>query len=267
MSDAAGQSILRFHAIGDWPPGSIRVQWMDSTHHLPPDIAAQTEQIWQEALARRGVNLFDGPMCRLESWSADERQLRLILSPTTYKAFLATNMCRPHLADQYGPAVLANPVGVSAALVAADNHVLMGRRNGRVAYYPDRIHPFAGTLEPSANLDVFADMQRELAEELSLRSTDIADMRCLGMAEDCSLRQPELIFLVRSTRSLDEIEFRLDRAEHHATWSIPATVSATNAAFGDIAPFTPIAVATLLLWGRHAFGDAWFNGRCAEFGL
>ena len=51
--------------------------------------------------------------------------------------------------DNHGSAdCLANPVGVSPALLSADNFLIMGRRNASVAYYPNRIHPFAGALEP-----------------------------------------------------------------------------------------------------------------------
>ena len=76
-------------------------------------------------------------------------RLALTLSNTTYKHFLGTNLTHPELADRYGREILANPVGVSPALLTADNFLMMGRRNASVAYYPNRIHPFAGALDPS----------------------------------------------------------------------------------------------------------------------
>src|SRR6476619_7334639 len=92
-------------------------------------------------------------------------------------------MTNPQLADRFGADVLANPVGLSTALETSDGFLLMGRRNERVAYYPGRLHPFAG-------------FRRELGEELSLDEPDVPLIRCTGIVEDVALRQPELIFRV-----------------------------------------------------------------------
>lgn len=219
------------------------------------------EVAWQTALARPGVHLFDGAMCRLESWVADADCLRLTLSDTSYKVFLGTNLTHPELADRFGREALANPVGVSPALLTADGFLMMGRRNASVAYYPDRIHPFAGALDP-ADADPFAAIRRELAEELSFSDADIEDIRCTGVAEDVAIRQPELIFIARCGRTKIQIETALDREEHHATWSIPATADAIASALQSDEPFTPVAIASLLLYGRVVFGEGFFISAC-----
>src|SRR5438477_321130 len=66
------------------------------------------------------------------------------------------------------------------------------------------------------------DVRRELHEELRFVPGDIAEIVCTGIAEDVALRQPELIFAVRSTRDRADIESQLDQTEHHATWAIAA---------------------------------------------
>jgi 8-oxo-dGTP pyrophosphatase MutT (NUDIX family) len=137
--------------------------------------------------------------------------------------------------------------------MTSDGWLLMGRRNSSVAYYPDRIHPFAGALEPRDAEDVLAAVHRELAEELNFTPADVAEVRCTGIAEDHSIRQPELIFRVTAVRTRDQIERALDRTEHHATWAIPATAEAVDRALADPAELTPVAVAALLLWGRINF--------------
>jgi 8-oxo-dGTP pyrophosphatase MutT (NUDIX family) len=196
-------------------------------------------------------------MCRLERWHASPAELRLELSRTTYKAFLGTNLSHPELADRYGRDVLANPVGVSPALVTADGWLMMGRRNDSVAYYPRRVHPFAGALDP-ADASPFAAVRRELREELSLADDEVTDVRCTGIAEDKSIRQPELIFAARTTVARAEIERRLDATEHHGAWAAPATAAGVEAALAGAEAFTPVAVAALVLWGRVEFGDEWF---------
>jgi len=218
------------------------------------------DQAWHAALARPGAHLFDGPMCRLERWDAspDGNRLRLWLSQTSYKPFFGTNMSHPDLFERYGPDVMANPVGVSPALETSDGFLLLGRRNAAVAYYPNRVHPFAGALEPSDNGDLFAAVRRELKEELSLEDAKVPEVRCTGIVLEQALRQNEFIFRARTTLSRQQVESRLDREEHRGSYALPVTEAGVNHAIMD-PQLTPVAVATLLLWGRHRFGEAWFT--------
>ena len=112
---------------------------------------------------------------------------------------------------------------------------------------------------------MFDAVRRELAEELHFDASNIAAMRCTGIAEDQRLRHPELMFAVTSTRSRNQIESKLDRAEHHETWATPATQAGIQSAIEQRNELTPIAIASLLLWGRLEFGDEWF--RAADFTL
>ncbi len=251
--------MLSFHALGDWPAGHVTTTWVADGRRRVPAVDAAIDAAWAAAGARPGVRLFDGPMCRLESWHVTAAELRLVLSPTSYKPFVGTNMSNPQLADAYGRDVMANPAGVSPALVTADGHLMLGRRNGSVAYYPGRIHPFAGSLEPT-DADVFAAVRRELAEELSLADADLVDLRCTGIAEDVALRQPELIFAAVTTLTRSQVSARLDLDEHAGVWHVEATASAVEQAIArQREELTPVAVAALLLWGRLRFGDGWFE--------
>jgi 8-oxo-dGTP pyrophosphatase MutT (NUDIX family) len=263
--------MLTFHAPGDWGERDVAVAWGASSRQIVPDVEAAIERAWAEASRRPGVMLFDGPMCRLESWQASPARLSLVLSRTSYKPFLGTNLSNPQLADRYGKNILANPVGVSPALETADGFLLLGRRNASVAYYPGRVHPFAGALDPDDGVattggapNVFTAVRRELAEELSLAADDIDDIRCTGIVEDRALRQPELIFRVTSTRTRTDVEAKVDRAEHHATCAVPATSPGVESLLSDAA-LTPVAVASLLLWGRARWGVQWFDAACEPF--
>jgi 8-oxo-dGTP pyrophosphatase MutT (NUDIX family) len=255
--------MLTFHAAGDWPREQIYLSCIPSTRLIIPEVEQLIADTWADIAARPGVHLFDGPMCRLESWLAAPDRLEIALSETSYKPFIGTNLHHPELADRYGRQILANPVGVSPALETADGWLMMGRRNKSVAYYPEKIHPFAGALEPRDAMDLFAGVRRELAEELGFTSSDIADIRCTGVAEDLSIRQPELIFRVLSRRTRAQIEATVDRTEHHASWSIPATRAGIAAALEDAAAITPVGIAALLLWGRVRLGEDYFRDRSA----
>jgi 8-oxo-dGTP pyrophosphatase MutT (NUDIX family) len=265
----ASSPILKFHAVGDWPPGRVSVARGPSSRPVLSQVEVAIDAAWRDAVAQPGVKLFDGKMCRLESWNATADQLGLLLSETTYKTFLGTNLTHPEFADQYGQQILANPVGVSPALLTADGFLMMGRRNASVAYYPNRVHPFAGALDPP-DADPFAAVRRELREELSFADEDVADLRCTGIAEDLSIRQPELMFLARSARTRAEIESRLDATEHEGTWAVEAdeygvrrTLESDEVRLGET--FTPVAVASLLLYGFVTFGGDFFRRFSAEF--
>lgn len=242
------------------------MRWVESGRRSVPEVEELIDRAWQAALSRPGVRLFDGPMCRMERWDASPQLLSLDLSVTSYKPFMGTNLAHPELADQFGRDVMANPVGVSPALHTSDNYLLLGRRNATLAYYPNRTHPFAGALEPRDKGDLFAAVRRELGEELSLKDSDIVAIRCTGIAEDRALRQPELLFRVRTTLTRRQIESQVHAEEHGGSFAIPATQEAVARVLHDPA-LTPVAIASLLLWGRVIFGEDWFGDCCLGLNL
>ncbi|MGB7160253.1 MAG: hypothetical protein WBD40_19455 [Tepidisphaeraceae bacterium] len=252
--------MLTFRAIGDWSEAEVSARWATDTRRRIPEVESQIERAWTSASARLGSGLFDGPMCRLEQLDATTCSLRLWVSPTSYKPFLGTNLMNPDVP----PAAMANPVGLSAALVTSDGWLMLGRRNASVAYYPNRVHPFAGSLEPREAPNVFDGIRRELAEELRFTPGDVSELRCLGLIEDARLRQPEIVFSVRSMRTRAHVEAMLDTGEHHASVAVEGTPCGVEAFMRD-SLLTPVAVGTLALWGRIAFGDAWFVARRGEF--
>jgi 8-oxo-dGTP pyrophosphatase MutT (NUDIX family) len=234
-----------------------------STFAPPGIVWAEIERVWGVMSAKPGVHLFDGAMCRMESCSADANGLSMVLSDVSYKSFAGTNMHNPQFATQYGESSMANPLGISVALISSDGFLAMGRRNERVAYYPGRIHPFAGALEPEDELDVFAAVGRELHEELGLSGDELAQMKCLGMAEDRGLVQPELIYYAQVQRSLDELRRGVDEVEHDAIVAVSVKPEEFERELSSAKLYTPIALATMLLCGREKFGTEWFDATFA----
>jgi hypothetical protein len=251
--------MLTIHAAGNWSRQQVHTTFAESSRTSNEEVEVLIEAAWQKTLARPDVHLFDGPMCRLERWSADNDRLELVLSQTSYKVFLGTNLANAGLFDRLGPGVMANPVGLSPALLTGDGRLVMGRRNSKVAYYPDRVHPFAGALEPKDGADVFAGIIRELGEELRLSQGEIVSISCIGLAEDRSLHQPELFFAAETALTERQLVDSLDAEEHRSVWSIPATQTGVEDALTDLGRLTPVAAASLLLWGKLRFGNRWFT--------
>jgi hypothetical protein len=252
---------LKFPIIGVFRPGQVRLTWTASTRKIVPQIEATIESRWNRALQRPGIHLFDGPMARLEAVQVRDGILHLSLSHTSYRIFVGTNLTTTPREGSADPDTFANPVGLSTLLISEDGYLVLGRRNGKVAYYPLHVHPFAGCLEPAESVDVFDEVRRELHEELSFIPADIAEITCIGIAEDQMLLQPELIFATRSTRRLREIEASLKPEEHHGIFTAHATQAGIESAIAAAEQFTPIAIASLLLWGRLQLGESWFDAQ------
>ena len=254
--------MVTYLQTGDWRPNEIDVEWAPTARRVLPEVELLIDRAWEEALARPGAHLFDGPMCRLERWEVtpEDGRLHLVLSNTSYKPFLGTNMTHPELADRFGPDVMANPLGVSPALETADGFLLLGRRNASVAYYPERVHPFAGAIEPRDGGDGFAAVRRELREELSLNDGEVTEIRCTALVREPALRQTEMVLRTRVALTREQIIRRVGREEHCGVYAVPATETGIDSAATDPL-LTPVAVAALLLWGRWHFGQEWFDLR------
>ena len=249
----------RILALGDWPADRLFSSKAASTFALPAHLANEVELAWKSAGARPGVNLFDGPMCRLEHFTTKDG-LHLHLSPTSYKYFIGTNGQHPHWADLYGQHVMANPVGTSVLLRSTDGQLLCGQRSQSVALYPGCAHPVGGTLEPGANGStpvLMDEILRELAEEVNLLPTDLSDIRAIGLVEDSHLRQPELVYIATTKLSAKDISDRIDPIEHHGSWAINDHHDAISETLATGAAITPVLAATLLAYGRWQHGETW----------
>jgi 8-oxo-dGTP pyrophosphatase MutT (NUDIX family) len=250
--------MLTVLAAGDWRQDQVHVRRSGERRRVVPEIERLIDRAWTDMLARPGVKLFDGPMTRFTSFTAEPDRLDLVLGQTSYKPFVGTNMAHSELAAIYGTDVMANPVGVSPLVLTADRYILMGRRHATLAYYPGRIHPFAGSMEPRDG-HPFDALHRELEEELSLRRPDIAEARVTGIVCDHALQQSELIFRVFVRQTRDQMIAQVDKDEHHDTWFVPATADDIADALHSEHQLTPVACAAMLLWGRLQFGDDWFR--------
>jgi 8-oxo-dGTP pyrophosphatase MutT (NUDIX family) len=260
ISAPAGRIVI--HAMGDWPAAAVQIQIVPSSWKAPSSVVQQIDAEW-DRVARTGITLFDGPMCRLERFHASPAALTLALSETTYRIFVGTHLYHADLADVYGPSILANSIGVSVLVRTADGWLLLGRRNESVVYYAGRLHPFAGALEPSDESNPFVAARRELHEEAGLVESDITALRCVALVEDHQLRQSELIMRADTRLSRTQVETQLGREEHHDLVAIEAADQPLRAAL-HTPTLTPVALGGLLVWARSEWGDPWLQTAMAE---
>jgi 8-oxo-dGTP pyrophosphatase MutT (NUDIX family) len=224
----------------------VRTEWTASTRVIVPEVERLIEEAWHRTKSRPGVNLFDGAVARCESIVVEHDVLRIALSRTSYRIVVGTNFENPHLGDTFGPQVMAYPLGVSAGVISSDGYLVYGRRNASVAYYPSRVHPFAGSLEVRDSVNLFDDVRRELREELNFTPGDIESITCIGVVEDTQMRHPETAYLVRTPRTLEAIRATMDREEHASLWHVSLDRLSDAMKDESLTPFARAIVERLL---------------------
>lgn len=243
------------------------VVWCKQRRPSNEEVERFIEESWTAGARRPSREFFNGKLCRLVDCDARSRELKLLLAPVSFKEFWGTNLTNAHLRYAHGSDVLADALGVSAAVTTGDGFLLMGRRSHTVAFHPGKIHPIGGMVEPSATTGAppnpFGSMLKELSEETGLSAGCVRDIVCLGLVRDKRIVQPELIFDVTVDADVETVLRALigaiDASEH--TDLIPicdhpaAVVSFIEQQYGQL---TPVAVATLMLHGLRTWGSGWF---------
>ena len=254
---------------GAFARDDVTVTWTDQRRQCNDELGRLIDQAWEVALwqARKaGQNLFDGPMCRLISYIAGDSRFEMTLGPVSYKEFVGTNQTQAYVRYLHGPEVLADPLGVSAAIISADGFLLLGRRSTHVMQYPERIHPVGGTVEPRPDdgvPDPFSSMLEEFVEETGIGADAVEEITLLGLVRDKNTVQPELIFDVKvnvDAAAIRQAALTAVDAEEH-TELVPvrdhpaAVVTFLQQSFSEL---TPVGLATLLLHGQQHWGSGWF---------
>ena len=254
----------------------------DTPRETNPEIDALIESTWQEKLReaeaekRTLYNGLQGRLIKSEVLAKEDGAgrgtsrvsgLRLVLGTTCYRDFVGTNLYNARLAETYGLACLANPLGTSAVIITADGYLLYGRRNDRVVFHAGYLHTFGGSLEAAdqsedGSFDVLGAIRRELYEELLLADGEITELVCTGLVRDHQIMQPELLFEATVGITRDDLLARFDATtdpEHdaiEACYDEPTAIIPFIERAGKIAP---IAVASIMLHGRLHWGRDWYD--------
>lgn len=256
-------------ALGEYAPDQVSARWVDDVRPTNREVDRQIDKAWDEQRLRAeasDIRLHDARLCRLIDHRATDDDLTLTLGTVSYRDFVGTNLTSPHLRYLHGDEVLANPLGVSAAVVTSDDFLVLGRRSGRVLWHAGMIHPVGGMVEPRDQTlapDPFACMAAELCEETGVCNGDVVESVCVGLVRDRRIVQPELIFDLTVQPTAEDIRRRAAEAcdaHEHAEMVPVRDNSASVVSFIErrIDELTPVALATLLLHGLRRWGSGWF---------
>jgi hypothetical protein len=249
----------------------VNVSWSDQPRITNDSVDELIETAWGEQTKRAavdGLKIFNGKLCRLISYNCDSNGLNLALGPVSFKEFIGTNATQAYIRHLHGTEVMANPLGVSAAVCTNDGLIVLGMRSSNMIQYAGRIHPIGGTVEPPKEggpgcPDPFASIIDELHEETAVPPQSVSSISCLGLVRDRNTVQPELIFdcfIDTDVVSLfASAATAIDAAEHSSLVPVRnhpgAVVSFMEKHFSQL---TPVALATLLLHGLRHWGSGWF---------
>ncbi|XP_075401657.1 uridine diphosphate glucose pyrophosphatase NUDT22 isoform X4 [Tenrec ecaudatus] len=160
---------------GGLPEEQVRVELSPAYDRRPlPGVDEAIATAWENRLQAQPW-LFDAPKFRLHSAALAPAgslgpQLCLHLGLTSYRDFLGTNWAssaaslRQQGAADWGDrqAYLADPLGVGAALVTADDFLVFLRRSRQVAEAPELMDVPGGHPEPQVNLPLLTLSQPQL---------------------------------------------------------------------------------------------------------
>ncbi|HSW47207.1 MAG TPA: NUDIX domain-containing protein [Phycisphaerae bacterium] len=278
MPDAA-DGIFLVDVFGEFSPDRLALLWRDEPRPAHAVLDAMVTETWERCRSeaeRTGALLFNGRLARYLRHRVEAGRLTIDVGPTEYADFLGTNFHNWRRGAEHGWNLYGNPLGISANAITSDGWLLLGRRSPKVACHAGYVHTFGGTLEADdrrvgGTVDVFESLRRELTEELGLKTADLAEMVCLGLIRDATIRQPELVFdvHVRLARTEVEARFRPDDPdqEHEAIVALRDTPDAALPFIRSAEPIAPIAVGAILIHGRRCFGEGWYAETLREMSL
>jgi len=207
-TDAIFRSLFR----GRFYSSEVSVQWQDSSTSLPATLKARIDAHWQNAVQQTDKKdyIYDGELCRLNSWDVEKGRLRLHLQKTSYKALLYSNQHAAEIVGQFGSECLSRALGISLILVSSDGRLVLIRRSATVGESPGKIDVIGGHVTPLEHMvdglpDPFFAMAEELHEETGIAVADDEAIVLVGLIETALTRKPELIFLLRSSLTATDI--------------------------------------------------------------
>lgn len=261
-------------AVGPFAATKLTPNWTGRPRETTPAIEERIARTWeaQSALAEaEGRRLYNGDLVRLIRAEVRRDALRLELGPTCYRDFVGTNLYAGQVPRRLDAGFLADALGISATLVTRDGFLAYGRRNRTVAFHGGYLHTFGGLVEksdlrPGDRCDILGAIHRELDEELHLSSDDLRDTVITGLVRDRTILQPELLFDVSTGLSRRELVDRfktvVDGQEHDEIEFVADEPDSIVPFLRKSAPVAPIAAAAMLLHGRIAWGEGWYEQAC-----
>ena len=229
------------------------------------DAGLYIENVWKDYVGEcraKGMSVYNGNIFRLDFHQVSERGLSLALSDTDFRSAVGTGNAAFSASFPQEPR--ANPLSVSVILVTTDSRIVLEERS-RTNSWRRKYHVIAGFMEQGHDArdgkpHPFDTMRREVQEELALKLT--GPLHATGLVRTTT--GSELCFMSRLEISFEELLDIMDRGKTDAEIDTLITIDDSPAAvesFLALHPvdFVPSGRACLLLYGRVAYGEDWYE--------
>lgn len=251
---------------GKFSNDAIRVLYRPGVHiHWEPSVEEFIGDAWQtyvRSCRDIGITLYNGNVFRLDSFDRTGGRLSLMLSDIDFRSCIGTGTNR--FVNAFPQAPQANPLTVAVALVAADGRIVLEKRS-RIDARRRKYHVIAGYMERefdavNATPDPFATLAREVREELGL----LLDGPVFSTGLVRTVYGSELCFYCRLSISFEQLVEVMARGETDREIDALEPLDDSPAAVASFlechtADFVPAGRACLLLYGREAYGESWYD--------
>ena len=240
----------------DYRPG-VRIRWEPSAEKFIDD----AWEAYVRASKDTGLTVYDGRVFRLDSFDLTDGRLSLTLSDIDFRSCIGSGTNQFAAAFPHAPR--ANPLSVSVALVTIDGRIVLEKRS-RIDARRRKYHLIAGFMERFGTSDnqpnPFDTLRREVREELGfilegpLYGTGL--VRAVYGAELCFYCCLQFSFeRLLGIKANAETDCEIDALE--AIDDSPAAVA--SFLVRHTTDFVPSGRACLLLYGREAYGEDWYD--------
>ena len=159
---------------------------------------------------------------------------------------------------------LSDGLGVCSVVKSSDGLLIVQERSNNHIRYPGWYHVCGGMLEvqPVGDeqiVDPFSWMQTELDEELTIDSSWIASMRCLGLVRDLHNMRPELAFETVLTVPTNRFAHWCGPEHSDLVLLDDAPDDLRRFVADHGARMVPSGLACLLMYGKRRFGQPWYH--------
>ena len=249
---------------GSFPRTAVSVEYRAGRSLLEPSAEALIDRAWQTYVrtsGEAGIRIYNGALFRLESFQQTDGRLRLILSDTDFRECIGT--ASEEFRSVFPDLPQANPLAASVALVTSDRKIIIEKRS-RVDSRRRAYHVIAGYMEREKDgrqPHPFDALKREVHEELGV-DLDEAHFCATGLVR--ALYGSELCFRCRVSISFDDLlRIQAGLGEDSEIEKLQPLDDAPDAVASFLAAhLADLALpgrACLLLYGREAYGEEWYE--------
>lgn len=211
-------------AKGPFLKENVQVVWDNNPFFYPVEFLNEIEKYWQKIKA---PHIFNGELIRLNKVRSTDIKLQLDLSLSNYATLLFSNAHVKRIVNKWGNQYLSNALGISAVVVSSDEKIVLMKRSSNVGEFPNCLDVFGGHIDkPEIGFkpDVYASMEKELAEELALANADF-DLDVLALVQANVNQKPELVFSAFVEKNFKQIVKDAEKADDRFEWETVTGIS------------------------------------------